>query len=132
MIVVWREINGNHVEPREVEVIMRLETASSQTTDFVFLVLRQLILCFQDQLKDSIHGSNTRMICFDYHQNCRGGRLEKLSVLKEKAQPSLKEFGLFFAKGDQIIRYTAYLQLCISETRKKVFRTFSGSNSLRT
>jgi len=63
-----------------------------------------LSVAFQDQLKDSIHGSNTRMICFDYHQNCRGGRLEKLSVLKEKAQPSLKEFGLFFAKGDQIIR----------------------------
>ena len=33
--------------------------------------------------------------------------MEKLSVLREKAQPSLKEFDLFFAKGDQIVRYTS-------------------------
>ena len=59
---------------------------------------------FQDQLKDSIHGSETRMICFDYHQNCRGGKLDKMSVLKDKARPSLNEFGLFFAKGDQIVK----------------------------
>ena len=42
------------------------------------------------------------MICFDYHQNCRGGKLDKLSALKEKARPSLDEFGLFFARGDHI------------------------------
>jgi len=63
-----------------------------------------LSVSYQDQLKDSIHGSETRMICFDYHQNCRGGKFEKLSVLKEKAQPAMKEFGLFFIKGDQIMR----------------------------
>ncbi|PFX33475.1 synaptojanin-1-like [Stylophora pistillata] len=57
---------------------------------------------YQDQLKDSIHGRETRMICFDYHQNCRGGKLDKLSVLKEKARRSLDEFGLFFCKGDHI------------------------------
>ena len=58
-------------------------------------------------MKHSSHGSETRMICFDYHQNCRGGKFEKLSVLKEKAQPSMKEFGLFFVKGDQIVRYAS-------------------------
>ena len=45
------------------------------------------------------------MICFDYHRNCRGGKLDKLSVLKDKAKPSMNEFGLFFAKGDQIVKY---------------------------
>ena len=45
------------------------------------------------------------MICFDYHRNCRGGKLDKLSVLKDKAKPSMNDFGLFFAKGDQIIKY---------------------------
>lgn len=59
---------------------------------------------FQDQLKDSIHGRETRMICFDYHQNCRGGKLDKMIVLKDKARPSLNEFGLFFAKGGQIVK----------------------------
>lgn len=44
------------------------------------------------------------MICFDYHQNCRGGKLDKLTVLKDKARPSLNEFGLFFAEGDRIVK----------------------------
>jgi len=30
--------------------------------------------------------------------------LDKLTVLKDKARPSLNEFGLFFAKGDQIVK----------------------------
>lgn len=45
------------------------------------------------------------MICFDYHRNCRGGKLDKLPVLKDKAKPSMNEFGLFFAKGDKIVKY---------------------------
>lgn len=48
------------------------------------------------------------MICFDYHQNCRGGKLDKLSALKEKARPSLDEFGLFFARGDRIKKCGAF------------------------
>lgn len=55
------------------------------------------------------------MICFDYHKNCRGGRFEKLSVLREKAQPSLKEFDLFFAKGDQIVRYPSHFTVLTAE-----------------
>ena len=62
-------------------------------------------------MKDSIHGSETRMICFDYHQNCRGGKLDKLSALRDKARPSLDEFGLFFAKENQIKKYVAFLFL---------------------
>ena len=70
--------------------------------------MTEALIRFQDQLKDSIHGRETRMICFDYHQNCRGGKLDKLSVLKEKARPSLDEFGLFFCKGDHIKKYGAF------------------------
>lgn len=66
------------------------------------------------------------MICFDYHRNCRGGKLDKLSVLKDKAKPSMNEFGLFFAKGDQIVKYVllqflkGYFSLlsCITNTSK--------------
>lgn len=68
------------------------------------------------------------MICFDYHRNCRGGKLDKLSVLKDKAKPSMNEFGLFFAKGDQIVKYVllqflkGYFSLlsCITEILLKL------------
>ncbi|XP_031549964.1 synaptojanin-1-like [Actinia tenebrosa] len=61
-----------------------------------------LSTAFQDQLKDSVHGHNTPMICFDYHRICKGGRASKLAALKDKAKPSMDEFGLFFAKAGKV------------------------------
>ena len=59
----------------------------------------------QDQLKDSIHGHDTPMICFDYHRMGGGGRAEKLVILKDKAKPYIDQFKLFHAEGQTILRY---------------------------
>ena len=74
------------------------------------------------------------MICFDYHQNCRGGKFEKLSVLKEKAQPSMTEFGFFFVRGEQIVRYcmlSIMEHACVLQLLNRVFKGFNTIQRFR-
>ena len=59
---------------------------------------------FKDQLKSSHHCGATPLILFDYHVLCKGGKKDKLEVLKKKADPYLNAFGVFVRKGEKIIR----------------------------
>ncbi|XP_015235267.1 PREDICTED: synaptojanin-1 isoform X9 [Cyprinodon variegatus] len=57
---------------------------------------------FQSHLKASEHGTAVKMINFDYHQNVRGGKTEKLaSVLKPQLNKFIEECGFFYYSGEK-------------------------------
>merc|ERR550519_277192 len=73
------------------------------------------------------------MICFDYHRNCKGGRTDKLKMLKDKAKPAMDEFSLFFAKGSNVEKHQrgtirSNCLDCIDRTNN--VQTFFGSEML--
>ncbi|XP_061557894.1 synaptojanin-1 isoform X1 [Phycodurus eques] len=52
---------------------------------------------FQSHLKASEHGASVKMVNFDYHQNVRGGKADKLhSVLKPQLGKFVEECGFFY------------------------------------
>lgn len=59
---------------------------------------------FQDHLKTSQHCRDTPLILFDYHVLCKGGKKDKLEMLKKKADPYLEKFKVFVKKGAEIVR----------------------------
>ena len=59
----------------------------------------------QDHLKNSMHSGDTPLILFDYHVLCKGGKKDKLEMLKKKAEPYLDQFKVLVKKGDEIVRY---------------------------
>ncbi|XP_057677038.1 synaptojanin-1 isoform X1 [Corythoichthys intestinalis] len=57
---------------------------------------------FQSHLKASEHATSVKMVNFDYHQNVRGGKAEKLhSVLKPQLGKFLEECGFFYYSGER-------------------------------
>ncbi|XP_055082732.1 synaptojanin-1 isoform X5 [Periophthalmus magnuspinnatus] len=62
---------------------------------------------FQSHLKASEHASAVKMVNFDYHQNVRGGKADKLhSVLKPQLNKFIDECGFFYYSGDTGITRT--------------------------
>ncbi|XP_008276113.1 synaptojanin-1 isoform X1 [Stegastes partitus] len=56
---------------------------------------------FQSHLKASEHASSVKMVNFDYHQNVKGGKADKLhSVLKPQLSKFVEECGFFYYAGD--------------------------------
>ncbi|XP_037835033.1 synaptojanin-1 isoform X3 [Kryptolebias marmoratus] len=56
---------------------------------------------FQSHLKASEHANAVKMINFDYHQNVRGGKADKLhSVLKPQLSKFIDECGFFYYSGE--------------------------------
>nr|XP_057942470.1 synaptojanin-1 isoform X1 [Doryrhamphus excisus] len=56
---------------------------------------------FQSHLKASEHGAFVKMVNFDYHQNVRGGKADKLhSVLKPQLSKFIDECGFFYYSGE--------------------------------
>uniref|UniRef100_A0A3B5LUT2 Synaptojanin-1 n=1 Tax=Xiphophorus couchianus TaxID=32473 RepID=A0A3B5LUT2_9TELE len=57
---------------------------------------------FQSHLKASEHATAVRMVNFDYHQNVRGGKTDKLSsVLKPQLSKFIDECGFFYYSGEK-------------------------------
>uniref|UniRef100_A0A3P9P958 Synaptojanin-1 n=1 Tax=Poecilia reticulata TaxID=8081 RepID=A0A3P9P958_POERE len=57
---------------------------------------------FQSHLKASEHAAAVRMVNFDYHQNVRGGKTDKLSsVLKPLLSKFIDECGFFYYSGEK-------------------------------
>uniref|UniRef100_A0A3Q2PRG9 Synaptojanin-1 n=1 Tax=Fundulus heteroclitus TaxID=8078 RepID=A0A3Q2PRG9_FUNHE len=57
---------------------------------------------FQSHLKASEHAAAVKMINFDYHQNVRGGKTDKLSsVLKPQLSKFIDECGFFYYSGEK-------------------------------
>nr|XP_061818830.1 synaptojanin-1-like isoform X5 [Nerophis lumbriciformis] len=56
---------------------------------------------FQSHLKASEHAAYVKMVNFDYHQNVRGGKADKLhSVLKPQLSKFVDECGFFYYSGE--------------------------------
>ncbi|XP_076605862.1 synaptojanin-1 isoform X6 [Chaetodon auriga] len=56
---------------------------------------------FQSHLKASEHAAAVKMVNFDYHQNVKGGKTDKLhSVLKPYLSKFIEECGFFYYSGD--------------------------------
>lgn len=56
---------------------------------------------FQSHLKASEHAAAVKMVNFDYHQNVKGGKADKLhSVLKPYLSKFLEECGFFYYSGE--------------------------------
>ncbi|XP_077401809.1 synaptojanin-1 isoform X3 [Vanacampus margaritifer] len=56
---------------------------------------------FQSHLKASEHAASVKMINFDYHQNVRGGKADKLhSVLKPQLGTFVEDCGFFYYSGE--------------------------------
>ncbi|XP_037124758.1 synaptojanin-1 isoform X2 [Syngnathus acus] len=56
---------------------------------------------FQSHLKASEHAAWVKMVNFDYHQNVRGGKADKLhSVLKPQLSKFLDDCGFFYYSGE--------------------------------
>ncbi|XP_020495487.2 synaptojanin-1 isoform X4 [Labrus bergylta] len=56
---------------------------------------------FQSHLKASEHASYVKMVNFDYHQNVKGGKADKLhSVLKPYLSKFIEECGFFYYSGE--------------------------------
>ncbi|XP_026037368.1 synaptojanin-1 isoform X6 [Astatotilapia calliptera] len=56
---------------------------------------------FQSHLKASEHASAVKMVNFDYHQNVKGGKADKLhSVLKPQLNKFIEECGFFYYSGE--------------------------------
>lgn len=73
-----------------------------------FLHCKTGVICLfflQSHHKASLHAKDVPHIVFDYHQECRGGNTKNLAKLKLKVEKCLKSFSLFYAKGDEVIRY---------------------------
>ncbi|XP_041656447.1 synaptojanin-1 isoform X4 [Cheilinus undulatus] len=62
---------------------------------------------FQSHLKASEHSSAVKMVNFDYHQNVKGGKADKLhSVLKPSLSKFIEECGFFYYSGESGITRT--------------------------
>ncbi|KAM8742410.1 synaptojanin-1 isoform 3-T4 [Acanthopagrus schlegelii] len=62
---------------------------------------------FQSHLKASEHASAVKMVNFDYHQNVKGGKTDKLhSVLKPYLSKFIEECGFFYYSGEMGITRT--------------------------
>uniref|UniRef100_UPI0037E954CE synaptojanin-1 isoform X2 n=1 Tax=Semicossyphus pulcher TaxID=241346 RepID=UPI0037E954CE len=62
---------------------------------------------FQSHLKASEHASSVKMVNFDYHQNVKGGKADKLhSVLKPYLSKFIEECGFFYYSGEMGITRT--------------------------
>ncbi|KAM9847210.1 synaptojanin-1 [Aulostomus maculatus] len=62
---------------------------------------------FQSHLKASEHAAAVKMVNFDYHQNVKGGKADKLhSVLKPQLNKFVEECGFFFYSGETGITRT--------------------------
>uniref|UniRef100_A0A672GCR6 phosphoinositide 5-phosphatase n=1 Tax=Salarias fasciatus TaxID=181472 RepID=A0A672GCR6_SALFA len=62
---------------------------------------------FQSHLKASEHAAAVKMVNFDYHQNVRGGKADKLhSVLKPQLSKFVDECGFFYYSGETGIART--------------------------
>ncbi|XP_049894561.1 synaptojanin-1 isoform X3 [Epinephelus moara] len=62
---------------------------------------------FQSHLKASEHATAVKMVNFDYHQNVKGGKADKLhSVLKPYLSKFLEECGFFYYSGETGIAKT--------------------------
>ncbi|XP_033492926.1 synaptojanin-1 isoform X8 [Epinephelus lanceolatus] len=62
---------------------------------------------FQSHLKASEHATAVKMVNFDYHQNVKGGKADKLhSVLKPYLSKFLEECGFFYYSGEMGIAKT--------------------------
>uniref|UniRef100_A0A3Q1AZC5 Synaptojanin-1 n=1 Tax=Amphiprion ocellaris TaxID=80972 RepID=A0A3Q1AZC5_AMPOC len=62
---------------------------------------------FQSHLKASEHATAVKMVNFDYHQNVKGGKADKLhSVLKPQLSKFVEECGFFYYSGDMGIART--------------------------
>lgn len=56
---------------------------------------------FQSHLKASEHAAAVKMVNFDYHQNVKGGKADKLhSVLKPYLSKFIEECGFFYYTGE--------------------------------
>nr|XP_020454055.1 synaptojanin-1 isoform X3 [Monopterus albus] len=56
---------------------------------------------FQSHLKASDHAAAVKMVNFDYHQNVKGGKADKLhSVLKPQLSKFIEECGFFYYSGE--------------------------------
>ncbi|KAK5611653.1 Synaptojanin-1 [Crenichthys baileyi] len=57
---------------------------------------------FQSHLKALEHATAVKMVNFDYHQNVRGGKTDKLSsILKPQLSKFIDECGFFFYSGEK-------------------------------
>ncbi|XP_059207535.1 synaptojanin-1 isoform X2 [Centropristis striata] len=62
---------------------------------------------FQSHLKASEHATAVKMVNFDYHQNVKGGKADKLhSVLKPYLSKFIEECGFFYYSGETGITRT--------------------------
>ncbi|XP_053187256.1 synaptojanin-1 isoform X1 [Scomber japonicus] len=62
---------------------------------------------FQSHLKASEHAAAVKMVNFDYHQNVKGGKADKLhSILKPHLSKFLEECGFFYYSGETGIART--------------------------
>uniref|UniRef100_A0A3Q3WVC7 Synaptojanin-1 n=1 Tax=Mola mola TaxID=94237 RepID=A0A3Q3WVC7_MOLML len=62
---------------------------------------------FQSHLKASEHAASVKMVNFDYHQNVKGGKADKLhSVLKPYLSKFIQECGFFYYSGETGIAST--------------------------
>ncbi|XP_069395605.1 synaptojanin-1 isoform X6 [Paralichthys olivaceus] len=62
---------------------------------------------FQSHLKASEHATAVKMVNFDYHQNVKGGKADKLhSILKPYLNKFVEECGFFYYAADSGIRRT--------------------------
>ncbi|XP_040908248.1 synaptojanin-1 isoform X4 [Toxotes jaculatrix] len=62
---------------------------------------------FQSHLKASEHSTAVKMVNFDYHQNVKGGKADKLhSVLKPQLHKFIEECGFFYYSGEMGIART--------------------------
>lgn len=62
---------------------------------------------FQSHLKASEHAASVKMVNFDYHQNVKGGKADKLhSVLKPQLGKFLEECGFFYYSSETGITRT--------------------------
>lgn len=67
---------------------------------FAFLPTSRRLLSlspFQSHLKASEHATAVKMVNFDYHQNVKGGKADKLhSVLKPQLNKFIEDCGFFY------------------------------------
>uniref|UniRef100_A0A672GEK2 phosphoinositide 5-phosphatase n=1 Tax=Salarias fasciatus TaxID=181472 RepID=A0A672GEK2_SALFA len=91
---------------------------------------------FQSHLKASEHAAAVKMVNFDYHQNVRGGKADKLhSVLKPQLSKFVDECGFFYYSGETGIMLPKQLEeMSLTEKPQlvarfqEVFRTMWSAN----
>lgn len=75
-----------------------------------FACLNCFCFCFfpQSHLKASEHAAAVKMVNFDYHQNVKGGKADKLhSILKPQLGKFVEECGFFYYTGEKGITRSA-------------------------